>query len=159
MVYPFFSETIKVDLVDKMKCYSTFQTQEIPILAVFTWFIIIVWRHRPPAAPPPIKYTSSFREDQRLSTEGIIFYKYLNMSKTLFPLVPRWGITLRERPRVNTSMSMSNRLRDSLMERNKRSYHVPRLIAVRLTVYIAANITSKYLRLFHLNLSNDEILF
>ena len=81
------------------------------------------------------------------------------MSKTLFPLVPRWVITLRERPRANTSMSMSNRLRDSLMERNKRSYHVPRLIAVRLTVYIAANITSKYLRLFHLNLSNDEILF
>ena len=81
------------------------------------------------------------------------------MSKTLFPLVPRWGIILRERPRVNTSMSMSNRLRDSLMERNKRSYHVPPLIAVRLTVYIAANITSKYLRLFYLNLSNDEILF
>ena len=45
------------------------------------------------------------------------------------------------------------------MERNKRSYHVQRLVAVRLTVYIAANITLKYLRLFHLNLSNDEILF
>ena len=81
------------------------------------------------------------------------------MSKTLFPLVPRWGITLRERPKANTSTSMSNRLRDSLMERNKRSYHVPRLVAVRLTVYIAANIKSKYLRLYYLNLSNDEILF
>ena len=45
------------------------------------------------------------------------------------------------------------------MERNKRSYHVPRLVAVRLTVYIAANIKSKYLRLFYLNLSNDEISF
>ena len=81
------------------------------------------------------------------------------MSKTLFPLVPRWGITLRERPRANTSTSMSNRLRDSLMERNKRSYHVPRLVAVRLTVYIAANIKSKYPRLYYPNLSNDEILF
>ena len=81
------------------------------------------------------------------------------MSKTLFPLVPRWGIISRERPRVNTSMSMSNRLRDSLMERNKRSYHVPRLVAVRLTVYIAANIKSKYPRLYYPNLSNDEILF
>ena len=81
------------------------------------------------------------------------------MSKTLFPLVPRWVITLRERPRANTSMSMSNRLSDSLMERNKRSYHVPRFVAVRLTVYIAANIKSKYLRLYYLNLSNDEILF
>ena len=58
-----------------------------------------------------------------------------------------------------TGDAEGNRLRDSLMERNKRSYHVPRLVAVRLTVYIAANIKSKYLRLFYLNLSNDEILF
>ena len=42
VVYQFFSETIKVDLVDKMKCYSSFQAQKIPILAVFTWFIISV---------------------------------------------------------------------------------------------------------------------
>ena len=43
-------------------------------LTVFTcnWFLIldkiqdddhVWWRHRPPAAPPPIKYTSSCRED------------------------------------------------------------------------------------------------
>ena len=37
---------------------------------------------RPPAAPSPIKYTSSCREDQRLSTEGKIISKYCNMSKT-----------------------------------------------------------------------------
>ena len=36
----------------------------------------------PPAAPPPIKYTSSCREDQRLSTEGKIVSKYCNLSKT-----------------------------------------------------------------------------
>ena len=61
---------------------------------------------RPPAAPSPIKYTSSCREDQRLSTEGKIISKYCNMSKTQGefhhptasprqppspPLVPRWG--------------------------------------------------------------------
>ena len=57
----------------------------------FTLFLIVnkiqdgdhVWRrHRPPAAPPPIKYTSSSREDQRLSTEGKIVSKYCNVSKT-----------------------------------------------------------------------------
>ena len=37
----------------------------------------------PPAAPPPIKYTSSCREDQRLCTEGKIVPKYCNISKTL----------------------------------------------------------------------------
>ena len=37
---------------------------------------------RPPAAPPPIKYTSSCREDQRHSTEGKIVSKYCNLSKT-----------------------------------------------------------------------------
>ena len=37
---------------------------------------------RPPAAPPPMKYTSSCREDQRLSTEGKIVSKYCNLSKT-----------------------------------------------------------------------------
>ena len=59
---------------------------------------------RPPAAPSPIKYTSSCREDQRLFTEGKIISKYCNMSKTLREfhhrtaashtppaLVPRWG--------------------------------------------------------------------
>ena len=36
------------------------------------------WRHSPPAAPPSIKYTSTCREDQRLSTEGKIVSKYWN---------------------------------------------------------------------------------
>ena len=34
-------------------------------------------------APPPIKYTSPCREDQRLSTEGKIVSKYCNISKSL----------------------------------------------------------------------------
>ena len=79
---------------------------------VFTWFLIldeiqdgdnVWWRHRPPAAPPPIKYTSSCREDERLSTEGKIVSKYCNMSKTQggggwsinpHSLVPPWGVWL-----------------------------------------------------------------
>ena len=76
------------------------------ILSVsISWFLIldkiqdgdhVWWRHRPPAAPPPIKYTWSCREDQRLSTEGKIVSKYCNISKTRGgvrqpPLVPRWG--------------------------------------------------------------------
>ena len=51
---------------------------KILILTVFTWLKKIQdgdhvwWRHRPPSAPPTIKYSSFWREDQRLSTEGKI---------------------------------------------------------------------------------------
>ena len=38
------------------------------------------WRHKLPASPPPIKYTSSCREDQRLSSKDKIFSKYSNIS-------------------------------------------------------------------------------
>ena len=63
---------------------------------------------RPPAAAPPIKYTSSCREDQRLSTEGKIISKYCNISKTQRgfhqppppPLYQGGGMTLRVRPRI-----------------------------------------------------------
>ena len=41
------------------------------------------WRHKLPASPPPIKYTSSCREDQRLSSKDKIFSKYSNISLTL----------------------------------------------------------------------------
>ena len=69
--------------------------KKYPFLAVLTWFLILGkiqdggqdgdhcwWRHRPPAAPLPIKYTSSCREDQGLSTKGKIVKKYCNISKT-----------------------------------------------------------------------------
>ena len=96
------------------------------ILTVLTWSLIldkiqdgaedghhVWWRHRSPAAPPPIKYTSLFREDQRLSTEGKSFSKYCNISKTLRgegghqqtisppPLLYHgWGLTFHVCPRV-----------------------------------------------------------
>ena len=67
-------------------CYFTCQAH----IAVLTWFLILGkiqdgdhfwWRHRPSAAPP-IKFTSSFWKDPRLSTEGKIVSKYCNISKT-----------------------------------------------------------------------------
>ena len=70
--------------------------KKLPILAFFTWFLTLGqilfsdrfwWRHRPPAAPPPIKYTSSCWEDQRLSTEVKIVSKYCNISTT------RWRVS------------------------------------------------------------------
>ena len=66
--------------------------KKLPFLAVLTWFLILCkiqdgghcwWRQRPPAVPAPIKYNSSCREDQRLSTEVEIVLKYCNISKTL----------------------------------------------------------------------------
>ena len=97
--------------------------KQLPFLAVLTWFLILGkiqddgqdddhcwWRHRPLAAPPPIKYNSSCWEDQRLSTERKIVSKYCNISKTLrrgsinpHPLYHGGGMNLRVRPRVKHS--------------------------------------------------------
>ena len=72
--------------------FLTCQAKKLLFMAVVIWFLILgkiqdgdhCWfRHRPPAAPPPIKYTSSCWEPQRLSTEGQIVSKYCNISKTL----------------------------------------------------------------------------
>ena len=73
-------------------CYFTCQAQKLPFFAVLTWFLILGkiqvgdhwwWCHRPPASPPPIKYTSSCWADQTLSTEGKIASKYCYISKPL----------------------------------------------------------------------------
>ena len=68
--------------------------KKLIIVIAFTWFLILEkiedggqdgdhvwWRHRPPAVLPPIKYTSSCREHQRLSTECKIVSKHCNISK------------------------------------------------------------------------------
>ena len=102
------------------------------ILKLFNWFLIlgkinprwrprwdhVLWRHKPPAAPPTIKYTSPCREDQRLFTEGKIVSKYCNISKTWGrgfikhtpppPLYHGGGMTLRVRPRVNKPKCTKN---------------------------------------------------
>ena len=80
--------TIKVKLLDEMM--QSAYLCVILHVAVLTWFLILGkiqdgdhfwWRHRPSAAPP-IKFTSSFWKDQRLSTEGKIVSKCCNISKT-----------------------------------------------------------------------------
>ena len=103
MFFQLFS-TIKVRLVDEMMQSAflrvIFHVKHKKInyhLSWFlTWFLILVkiqdsgqdddhcwWRHRPPAASSPTKYTSSCWEGQRLSTDGKIVSKYCNISKTL----------------------------------------------------------------------------
>ena len=67
--------------------------KKLLILTVFTLFLNldkiqdggqdgdhVWWRQRPPAAPPPIKYTKE--EDPRLSTQGKIVSKNCNISNT-----------------------------------------------------------------------------
>ena len=67
-------------------------TKKLPFIPILTWFLVLGkiqdgnhcwWRHKPPAAPPSIKYTFSCWENQRLSTYGKIVSKYCNISKTL----------------------------------------------------------------------------
>ena len=95
-------------------CYVHVKNKKtIHFLALLTWFLLlgkiqdgsldgnhVLWRYRPAATPPPIKYTSSCREDQRLSTGSKIVSKYCSISKTRagdrgsinpFPLKPWWG--------------------------------------------------------------------
>ena len=78
--YMFFQllSTIKVNLVAKIMQSAYLcvifhvKHKKLPFLAVLTWFLLLGkiqdggqdgdhcwWRHRPPAAPPPLKYTSS----------------------------------------------------------------------------------------------------
>ena len=90
--------TIKEKFVDKMRQSSYFciilhvKHKKLPILPVFTWFLILgrIQDHGPPAAPPPIKYTSSCWESQRLFTEGKSFSKCCNLWCPP-SLLPRWG--------------------------------------------------------------------
>ena len=98
----------------KMHVFSTFVNNKSkacgwPFIAILTWVLILgkiqdgsqggyhfCWRHRPPVAPPPIKYTSSCRGDQRLSTKGKIVSKYCNILKTLgstYPSLPPFPCT------------------------------------------------------------------
>ena len=79
-------------------CYFTWlvKHKKLPFIAVLTWFLILgkiqdgsqggdhcQWRHRPPAAPPPIKHASPCWDDQSFSTEGKTVSKYCNTSKVI----------------------------------------------------------------------------
>ena len=95
--------------------------KKVLIPNVCTWFLILYkiqdgsqdddhvsWRQRPPAAPPPIKYTKE--EDPRLSTQGKIVSKNCNISNTQGggggsinppPLYHGGGMNFPVRPGVN----------------------------------------------------------
>ena len=107
--------------------------KKLPFLAVFPWFLILSkiqdgdhceWHHRPPAAPPSIKYTSSCWEDQRLSAEGKIVSKYCNITLGRGSINPPppvlyhgGGMNLRVSPRVKlTNMKFRVAVRWSTME-------------------------------------------
>ena len=128
MFFRLFS-TIKVNHVAKImqSAYSCvifhLHHKKSPSLAVLPWFLILgkiqdsgqdgdhCWS-QVPAAPPPIKYTSFCRKDQRLSTEGKIVSKYCQISKTVRgisspppppTLYHGGGMNLHVRPRVNVT--------------------------------------------------------
>ena len=99
--------------------YFTCRAQKIFILAVLKRLALsqdggqygdhVWWRHRPPAAPPPVKYTSSCREDQRLSTDG----KSFRNTATYQKLNGRGGgggsLTRNSAPEVFCSSSFTHR--------------------------------------------------
>ena len=74
-------------------CYFTYrQKTKLPFISILTWFLIHGkiqdgnhnwWLHWPSAAPPPVKYTSTCWEGQRLSSKGKIVSKHCNISKIL----------------------------------------------------------------------------
>ena len=84
--------------------YTSRTRKKIHSPALLHWFLLfgkiqdgdldgnhVWWHYRPPATPPPIKYSSSCREDQRLSTGSKIVSKYCSISKTRgtgFPSTP-----------------------------------------------------------------------
>ena len=107
--------------------------KKLPFLAFLTWFLFLgkiqdgdhcLWRHGPPAAPPPLKYTSSYQEDQRLSTEGKIVSKYCNISKTLgrgsihpLQLCTTGDMNLRVRPWVKSGKTIQSFWSESIQNK------------------------------------------
>ena len=117
--------TIKVKLVNEMmqRAYLCvilhLKHRKLPFMAILTWFLILGeiqdsdhcrQCHRPPAAPPPIKNnlillsrSKAFHWRQnRFEILQIIMIK--NSGEGFhppLPLIPRWGMNLRVRPRVN----------------------------------------------------------
>ena len=92
--------------------------KKLLIVTVFTWFLVLEkmqdgyhvwWRQRPLAVPPRIKYTSSCRKGQRLSTEGKIEIRGGSINHTPPPPAPLYhdeGMTLRVRPRVKPAYNL-----------------------------------------------------
>ena len=152
---------IKVKFVDEMMqnnylfVIEHVKRKKLLTLIVFTWFLILEriqdgdhvwWRHRLPAAPPRIKYTSSCREDQRLSSFPLKAKSFRNTGtyqklKVEVPLTPPpptlyhgRSMTLRVRPRVNKLtykksfdfLETRRIMWRFLTDDSKRQTHIPR---------------------------------
>ena len=117
--------TIKVKPVNEMmqRAYLNVilhvKHRKLSFIAILTWFLILGeiqdgdhcwWRHRPPAAAPPIKnkphlveYIKGFPLKAK-SFRNTANYHDQNFGEGFhppLPLIPRWGMNLRVRPRVN----------------------------------------------------------
>ena len=107
------------------------------------------WRHRPPAAPPSIKYTSSCREKMKgfplkaKSFRNTAMYQKLKErgGGQSSPLVPRWGMTLRVCPRVNASFHCSDKV-IIFNEWKCRSLRWNRRSLLRIMTYCSISVTT-----------------
>ena len=93
----FWTIEVKTRWWNYTKCFFMYyftyrQKTKLPFISILTWFLIhgkiqdgdhYWWRHWPPAAPPPVKYTLSCWEDQRLASKGKIVSKHCDISKIL----------------------------------------------------------------------------
>ena len=79
---PFWTIKVKTRWWNDTKCFF------IPFISILSWFLVLGeiqdgdndwWLHWPPAAPPPLKYTPSCWEDQKLSSKGKIVLKHYNI--------------------------------------------------------------------------------
>ena len=122
--YMFFQllSTTKVNLVAKIMQSAYLcvifhvKHKKLLFLAVLTWFLILGkiqdgdhcwWRHRPPAAPPPIKYTSFVKKIKGFplkvrSFQNTATHQKLRGGIPSPPPVPCGGMNLLVRPRGNS---------------------------------------------------------
>ena len=112
-------------------CYSTCQAQKrkIQFIVISTWFLILGkiqdgndngdqdgdhcgWRHKPPSAPPPTKYTTLMRRSKAFHWRKNRL-KHCKILKTLGSVnppspVPEWGMNLRVRLRFKWRLGYWN---------------------------------------------------
>ena len=94
------------------------KAKKLQFLAVLTWFLILGeiqdgsqdgdhswWHHRPPAEPPPVKYTSSWDFPVKIkSFRNTVTYQKLQGGVPSTPPPPMYyggGMSLRVRPTIN----------------------------------------------------------
>ena len=105
------------------------------------------WRHRPPAAPPPIKYTSSCREKikgfplKAKSFRNTTIYQKLKGGFINPPLYHGGGMTVRVCTRVNASFHRSEKV-IIFNEWKSRSLRWNRRSLLRIMTYCSISVTT-----------------